>query len=77
MRAKRHIPIDFGVYTGEPFEDKGLMYSNYRIDISAEMIETENDAYPTDQQPKTGSKADNYIVYTNAKVIGEYISSES
>lgn len=67
------IPIAFGVYTGKTFEDKGLMYSNYMIEISAEMIETENDAYPTGETPVLGSDASNYIIYTNAKLIGEYI----
>ncbi len=73
------IPINFSVFTGTDvtegeaasFEGKGLMYSNYRITISCEMLEHAND-----ENGFTTSYATNYIVYTNAKLLTTFIRIE-
>lgn len=62
------IPIEFEVYTGTgKFETDQLMYGNFKIDITAQCL--------TSNSAQSGSGlARNYIVYTNAKLITEYIN---
>jgi hypothetical protein len=60
------LPIDYTVYTGdEKFnaEAGGLMYSNYKVSVHAEMWTAI--AGGTESDP---SNADNYLIYTNARV---------
>lgn len=63
------IPIEFDVYTGSSsFESQGFMYGNFKIDITAQCL--------TNQNAATGiANAKNYIVYTNAKLITEFITA--
>ena len=59
------FPIEFTVYTGdEKFNnDDGLMYSNYKVSAHAEMWSAITGG--TESDP---SNADNYLIYTNARV---------
>ncbi len=74
------IPISFSVFTGSDvtpgesgsFEGKGLMYSNYKITVSCEMLQNDTD----EETNKSVSRVSNYIVYTNAKLIKDFISEE-
>ena len=73
------IPISFSVFTGSDvtegesasFEGKGLMYSNYKITVSCEMLENASD----ESTGYSASHVSQYIIYTNAKLIKDYISS--
>lgn len=61
------IPIEFNVYTGSSsFESHEFMYGNFRIDLTAQCLTNQNAATGT-------ANAKNYIVYTNAKLITEFI----
>ncbi len=61
------IPIEFEVYTGiSSFESQALMYGNFRIALTAQCL-----AEATDENGI--ANASNYIVYTNAKLIPEFI----
>lgn len=58
------FPIEYTVYTGdENFNNDGLMYSNYKVSVHAEMWSAITGG--TESEP---SNADNYLIYTNAKV---------
>ncbi len=58
------FPIEFTVYTGdEKFNNEELMYSNYKVSVHAEMWSAITGG--TESDP---SNADNYLIYTNAKV---------
>ena len=60
------FPIEYTVYTGdEKFNNEtgGLMYSNYKVSVHAEMWSAITGG--TESDP---SNADNYLIYTNAKV---------
>ncbi len=61
------IPIEFEVYTGSStFESQDFMYGNFRIDLTAQCLTNQNAATGT-------ATAKNYIVYTNAKLITDFI----
>lgn len=63
------IPIEFEVYTGETnFESKQYMYGNFRIDITAQCLKTNS-------SEAGAAMARNYIVYTNAKLITDFIDN--
>ena len=63
------IPISFMVITGSEFEGKtDHYYSNYRIIVACDLVTKEDDLI-TDL-PK--SIADDYIVYTNAKILPDF-----
>ena len=61
------IPIEFEAFTGSSsFESRAYMYGNYRIDLTAQCL--------TGDKVAAGiANAKNYIVYTNAKLITEFI----
>lgn len=80
------LPISFDVYTGSiapvdsngdpitkngtalgSFESRGLMYANYKIKVTAQMLST------SDASSVVGESAPSELVYTNAKLLGDYI----
>jgi hypothetical protein len=64
------FPIELTVYTGDDmFNNTGLMYSNYKISVHAEMWTAITNG--TESDP---SNADNYLIYTNAKVNPEVLN---
>ena len=60
------IDVDMNVITGAAFEKAGLTYANYKLVLKAELL----------QGSKTieGSPAEDYIIYTNAKIIPTLVS---
>ena len=75
------IPITFDVFTGsatpkdssgnvigngQSFEEKGLRYSNYKIVVSAQMMDGESGV---------GDAPSDELVYTNAKLLTDYIKN--
>lgn len=60
-----HFDIAFDVKTGTGFRE----YSNYKVDLQAELINTEKGI------PIENSKIKDYVVYTNAKVYSEVINT--
>jgi len=78
------LPISFDVYTGsdasvdesgnpkDSFESRGLLYANYKVVISAEMlIRTTTNGTTSDNV--VGKNATSELIYTNAKLLGDYI----
>ena len=64
------LPIlKFNVKTGDAFEEDGLTYGNYRITVSIILSEIVDGVY-TDI---AASSVSNYIIYTNAKVIPDFV----
>ena len=61
------IPITFDVLTGTPFETAGLTYSNFKVVVQAQLQKGENDVL-------NSSIAENYLVYTNAKIYPDVIN---
>ena len=67
--GRYNFPIELTVYTGdEKFNNTGLMYSNYKISVHAEMWTALMGG--TESDP---SNADSELIYTNAKVYPEVI----
>lgn len=60
------IDVDMDVITGAAFEKAGLTYANYKLVLTAELL----------QGDKTieGSEASDHIIYTNAKIIPTLVS---
>ena len=63
------IPIDFRVVTGSDLESANHYYSNYKVAISAELVRKDGLEYI----PFTQSYDENFIVYTNARLLTEFI----
>ena len=61
--------LHFTVKTGKALETAGLTYGNYRITVSV--------ALHNGASPIGASSAANYVVYTNSKVISEFITPPS
>lgn len=68
--APAQIDVDLLVKSGEPFES-GNMYANYKVLLTAELLTVD----PQDNTPKLleGSRAYDYIIYTNTKIVKELI----
>lgn len=60
------ISVDYVVYTGNTFEEKGNTYANYKVLLTAEL--------GTGTGSITGSNASDYIIYTNAKINPMFVS---
>ena len=58
--------LHFSVVTGSALEAAGLRYANYRITVRVGLRDEEGADYAP-------SYANNYVIYTNAKVIPDYI----
>ena len=58
--------LHFEVITGSALEAAGLRYTNYRVTVAVWVIDELGVDYSV-------SHADNYIIYTNAKVIPDYV----
>lgn len=63
------IPITFKVKTGSIFENAGLEYSNYMVNLEVDMREE-----TTSVSPVLYSDTEDHIIYTNAKVRSEVIA---
>ena len=61
------IPITFDVLTGTPFENAGLTYSNFKVVVKVQLQKDGNDVL-------NSSIAENYLVYTNAKIYPDVIN---
>lgn len=69
LSSKIILPwLHFTVKTGKPFEDDGLTYGNYRVTVSVHLRNETGDL--------AVSNVTNYVIYTNAKVIPEFILTE-
>ena len=65
-----NLPVfRFAIKTGKPFEDAGLIYGNYKITV--DVVLSENGS------PINESSASSYIIYTNAKVIPDFIRPQA
>ncbi len=62
------IPVlHFAVITGARFEEAGLEYGNFRITVSAVLKDSGGNEYSV-------SRVSNFVIYTNAKIIPDYIT---
>ena len=64
------IPIDYSILTGSELETQGLTYANYKVTLTVSLLDA-ND------KELEGSKASDYIIYTNAKVLTDVIPNNS
>lgn len=60
------IPIDYSILTGSEFEKQGLTYANYKVTLTVSLLDAAGNELE-------GSKASDYIIYTNAKVLTDVI----
>lgn len=58
----------FTVKTGKTFEEQGLTYANYRVELTAVLLDANNEKV-------NGTTASDYVVYTNAKIETGFINS--
>ena len=63
------IPIDYSILTGSEFENRGLTYANYKVTLTVLLLDK-------DGKELEGSKATDYIIYTNAKVLTDVIQDK-
>ena len=58
------IQVDMNVLTGAGFEaeDKERFYANYKVEMCVELLDS------TGTNVIAGSRAEDYIVYTNARI---------
>ena len=52
--------------TGDPFEAKGHTYGNYRIDVVVALRDSHGTVIKV-------TRATNYVIYTNAKIVPDFI----
>jgi hypothetical protein len=57
----------FVVKTGKAFEEQGLTYANYRVELTAVLLDEKNEKV-------NGTTASDYVVYTNAKIETGFIN---
>ena len=69
------IPLDYTVYTGAPFEQADHIYSNYMIKLSVELIKVDTNTGTI--ETLTVSQADDFLIYTNARVLPDYVDPPS
>lgn len=58
----------FTVKTGKAFEEQGLAYANYRVELTAVLLNNNNSVV-------NGTTSSDYVVYTNAKIETGFINS--
>lgn len=58
----------FTVKTGKAFEEQGLTYANYRVELTAVLLDEKNEKV-------NGTTSSDYVVYTNAKIETGFINS--
>lgn len=58
----------FTVKTGKDFEEQGLTYANYRVELTAVLLNDNNSVV-------NGTTSSDYVVYTNAKIETGFINS--
>lgn len=58
----------FTVKTGKAFEEQGLTYANYRVELTAVLLDA-------NKEKVNGTTASDYVVYTNAKIETGFINS--
>lgn len=58
----------FTVKTGKAFEEQGLTYANYRVELTAVLLNDSNSVV-------NGTTSSDYVVYTNAKIETGFINS--
>lgn len=64
------IPIQFSVKTGTAFETAGLTYANYKVRLTAVLLDK-------DGRELKETEATDYIIYTNARVYPQIITPEN
>lgn len=57
----------FTVKTGKAFEEQGLTYANYRVELTAVLLDEKNEKV-------NGTTSSDYVVYTNAKIETGFIN---
>lgn len=58
----------FTVKTGKAFEEQGLTYANYRVELTAVLLDEKGEKV-------NGTTSSDYVVYTNAKIETGFINS--
>ena len=71
LATSLEIPIYYIIYTGSVFEDRGLTYSNYKLNLEVELTKS---ATPSDVL--SVSMASDFVIYTNARVLPDYVDAQ-
>ena len=61
------VVSSYSVITGGAFESKGKTYSNYKVQLTAQLLDENS-------EPIENSGCSDYIIYTNAKISSQLIS---
>lgn len=67
-KNKNTAVTKFVVKTGDAFEAAGLTYANYRVELTAVLLNDNNSVV-------NGTTSSDYVVYTNAKIETGFINS--
>lgn len=67
FRLKDTQKIDFSPLTGSEFENNGYIYANYKVKLTAVLLDAES-------KEIDGTKASDYIIYTNARIYQQMIN---
>ena len=70
------IETSYDIITGSAFETDGFKYSNYQIVLTATLVKPKkvNGVVVQDEEEQdTNSIASDYIIYTNARILTEYV----
>ena len=60
--------FQFAPLTGEAFEEKGYMYANYKVRLTVVLLDASGNELD-------GTKASDYIIYTNARIYQQILDS--
>lgn len=67
FRMKTTQKIDFSPLTGSEFENNRYIYANYKVKLTAVLLDSESNEID-------GTKASDYIIYTNARIYQQMIN---
>ena len=62
--------FQFAPLTGEAFEEKGYMYANYKVRLTVVLLDASGNELD-------GTKASDYIIYTNARIYQQILDSST
>lgn len=62
------VTTKFNVITGEAFEGRKQLYANYKVQLTAELLDKKDD-------PIAGTTVSDYIIYTNARINTSFINA--
>lgn len=62
------VTTKFNVITGKAFEDRNQLYANYKVQLTAELLDEKDSTI-------SGTTVSDYIIYTNARINTSFINA--